>query len=123
MLQSHQHLNLVTDPWNLIKMWPNSYQQKSWQNKWQLHFTITSVQLYDGLDTLSNIYDLFSHCFYPFSSPSPPLCFILFLKLSEIFIVIYFSEPEANSVTCELCEYAMKYLESVLSDNATEVKY
>ena len=27
---------------------------------------------------------------------------------------------KANPVTCEVCEYAMQYLDSMLSDNSTE---
>ena len=34
--------------------------------------------------------------------------------------VVQSHKMKANPVTCEVCEYAMQYLDSMLSDNATE---
>lgn len=42
------------------------------------------------------------------------------LSLLFHFIATPAKKVQANPVTCEVCEYAMNYLDSILADNATE---
>ncbi|KAJ8022464.1 Prosaposin [Holothuria leucospilota] len=54
--------------------------------------------------------------------PPDKLCTTLRLCGQTTTVEVEVKEPQASSITCELCDYVMKYLESVLSDNATEAE-